>query len=77
VFLDDGHQAFKPLRVTAEQLSQIEILERDPVALTANAEDFFYLIEAHLIRLTYQFDPRQALNISQWQTAQSERYDTL
>jgi hypothetical protein len=64
VVLGDGHDTFKPLRITAEQLAQIEVLERNPVALTADAGDFFYLIEAHRIRLAYQFDPQLAVGVS-------------
>lgn len=65
VVLDDGHHTFKSLRLTTDQLSQVSIVERNAVALTDNAEDFFFLIEAHRIRLAYQFDPQLALSISQ------------
>jgi hypothetical protein len=63
--LDDGQHTCKPLRITAEQIAQIQVLERNPVALTADAEDFFYLTEAHRIRLAYQFDPQLAVSVSQ------------
>jgi hypothetical protein len=43
VVLDDRHHTLKPLRITAEQLAQIQGLERNPVALTADAEDLYYL----------------------------------
>lgn len=65
VVLDDGHHTYKPLRITEDQLAQIQILGRSPVALTEDAEDFFFLIEAHRIRLAYQFDPQLAVSISQ------------
>jgi superfamily II DNA or RNA helicase len=65
VVLQDGHHTYKPLRITDEQLAQIQVLEQSPVALTDNAEDFFFLIEAHRIRLAYQFDPQLAVSISQ------------
>ncbi|MDY7079084.1 MAG: helicase-related protein [Chloroflexota bacterium] len=65
VVLDDGHHTYKPLRITDEQLAQIEVLERNPIALTDNAEDFFFLIEANRIRLAYQFDPQLAVSVSQ------------
>lgn len=65
VVLDDGHHTFKSLRLTEDQLTQISVVERNPVALTDNAEDFFFLIEAHRIRLAYQFDPQLAVSISQ------------
>jgi superfamily II DNA or RNA helicase len=65
VVLDDGHHTYKPLRITDEQLAQIQVLEQSPVALADNAEDFFFFIEAHRIRLAYQFDPQLAVSISQ------------
>lgn len=65
VVLQDDHHTYKPLRITAEQLAQVFIAERNPLALTGNAEDFFFLIEAHRIRLAYQFDPHLAVSVSQ------------
>jgi superfamily II DNA or RNA helicase len=65
VVLQDGHHTYKPLRITDEQLAQIQVLEHSPVSLTGNAEDFFFFIEAHRIRLAYQFDPQLAVSISQ------------
>jgi hypothetical protein len=65
VVLHDGHHTYQPLRITGEQLAQIEVLQESPVALTGNAEDFFFLIEAHRIRLAYQFDPQLAVSVSQ------------
>ena len=65
VVLQDGNHTYKSLRITADQIAQIEVLERSPVALTDNAEDFFFLIEAHRIRLAYQFDPQLAVSVSQ------------
>jgi hypothetical protein len=59
VVLEDGQHTFKPLRITAEQLAQIQVLERNPVALTADAEDFFYLIEAHRIRVLTEQEVKQ------------------
>jgi len=41
IVLDDGrHHTYKPLRITDEQLAQIEFLERNPIALTDNEENF-------------------------------------
>jgi hypothetical protein len=40
VVLEDGHHTFKPWRIAVEQLAQIEVLERNLVALMADAEDF-------------------------------------
>ncbi len=65
VVLQDGHRTFNSLRITDKQLAQIQVLERSPIALTDNAEDFFFLIEAHRIRLAYQFDPQLAVSTSQ------------
>jgi hypothetical protein len=65
VVLHDDHNTYKALKITEEQLSQILIPERNPVALTGNAEDFFFLIEANRICLAYQFDPQLAVSISQ------------
>ena len=65
VVLDDGHHTYKSLRITQEQLAQVQALERSQVAPSGNAEDFFFLIEAHRIRLAYQFDPHLAVSISQ------------
>jgi len=47
VLLRDGSHQFLSKNITPAQLAQIEIVERNPVALTDNAEDFFFLIEAH------------------------------
>jgi hypothetical protein len=65
VFLQDDHHTFKPLRITENQLAQIEILDRRSVELAENVEDFFFLIEAHRIRLAYQFDPQLTVSVSQ------------
>ncbi len=65
VVLQDDSHTYKPLRITEEQFTQIEILEQSSVALTDNAEDFFFLIEANRIRLAYQFDPQLAVSVSQ------------
>lgn len=65
VLLKDGSNQYLSQNITDSQLAQIQILERNPVALTDNAEDFFFLIEAHRLRLAYQFDPQLAVSISQ------------
>ncbi len=65
VVLDDGHQTYQSLQITDEQLAQVQVVERSPVALTGDAQDFFFLIEAHRIRLAYQLDPQLAVSISQ------------
>lgn len=38
VVLQDGHNTFKPLRITTERLNQINILDSRMKALTGNAE---------------------------------------
>ena len=65
VLLRNGSNQYLSKNISAAQLAQIKILERNPVALTDNAEDFFFLIEAHRLRLAYQFDPQLAVSISQ------------
>ncbi|MBE7469128.1 MAG: DUF3883 domain-containing protein [Anaerolineales bacterium] len=65
LLLRDGSHQYLAKNISPGQLAQIEILERNPVALTDNAEDFFFLIEAHRLRLAYQFDPQLAVSISQ------------
>jgi len=50
VVLRDGHHTHKSLQITDGQLAQIQVLERSPTALTGNAEDFFFLIEADRIQ---------------------------
>ena len=65
VVLQDDSHTYKPLRLTEEQLRKIQVLDKDLVALTGNAEDFFFLIEANRIRLAYQFDPQLAVSVSQ------------
>ena len=67
IVLDDGHHTYRSLRLTDDQLAQVEIQERIPTALTTEtaAQDFFFLIEAHRIRLAYQFDPQLAVSVSQ------------
>lgn len=65
IVLLDGSNTFKALRITLDQLAQIEVIERGQVTLTPSAEDFFFFIEANRIRLAYQFDPQLAVSISQ------------
>jgi superfamily II DNA or RNA helicase len=67
VVLDDGHQSYRSLNLSEEQLAQVEVLDRPAMALGEgiDARDFFFLIEAHRIRLAYQFDPQLAVSVSQ------------
>lgn len=67
VVLDDDHRTFKSLRLSEDQLAQVEILDGPSVgpAKAIDARDFFFFIEAHRIRLAYQFDPQLAVSVSQ------------
>ncbi len=53
VVLHDGQQTYKALRITPDQLAHVEILDRGKASVAANAEDFFFFIEANCIRLAY------------------------
>ena len=65
VVLQDGSNTFVSRRISNEQLGQITIIEESLSQLVENSEDFFFLIEAHRIRLAYQFDPQLAVSVSQ------------
>lgn len=65
VVIQDTHHTFKAIRITPEQLAQIEIIDRSELSSPGNSEDFFFFIEANRIRLAYQFDPQLAVSISQ------------
>jgi len=65
VVLQDGNHSFKTLRITPDQLAQVQIAGQDTLTVTSNAEDFFFLMEAHRVRLAYQFDPQLAVSVSQ------------
>jgi superfamily II DNA or RNA helicase len=67
VILDDGHQSYRSLNLSEDQLAQVEVLDRPAMALDEgiDAQDFFFFIEAHRIRLAYQFDPQLAVSVSQ------------
>jgi type I site-specific restriction endonuclease len=65
VVLDDGHHTFRSIRVSEAQLAQIEIVAAHMQTCAERAEDLFFLIEAHWLRLAYQFDPQRAMSVSQ------------
>ena len=65
ILLKDGSNRYLSQNITAGQLADIQIAERNPVALTDNAEVVFFLSEAHRMRLAYQFDPQLAVSIAQ------------
>jgi hypothetical protein len=41
VVLDDGHHTYKPLRITGDQLAQIQVLGGSPAAHFRMEEDIF------------------------------------
>lgn len=65
VVLDDAHHTYQAVRISESQLAQVRIIERHTLQRTENAEDLFFLIEAHRLRLAYQFDPQLAVSVSQ------------
>lgn len=64
VVLEDTGE-YRPLRLSAEQVAQISLVERDPLAMSGDPEEFFLLVEANRIRLAHQFDPLLAVSVSQ------------
>src|SRR5690606_1697321 len=64
VVLEDTGE-YRPLRLSTEQVAQISVVERDPLAMSGNPEEFFLLVEANRIRLAHQFDPLLAVSVSQ------------
>jgi len=56
---------FKSLRISESQLKQIKVVTTDTFAYSQNSEDFFFWIEANILRVAHQFDPLLAVNISQ------------
>lgn len=51
--------------LAGDDLSQIHIASVSARSFSGNAEAFFLAMEAHRIRLAYQFDPLFAVNVSQ------------
>lgn len=58
-------RTYKPLRISEAQLEQINVETIDAFAYSKNSEDFFFWIEANILRAAYQFDPLLAVNVSQ------------
>lgn len=52
-------------RLSESQLNQIKIETTDMFTYSKHSEDFFFWIEANILRLAYQFDPLLAVNVSQ------------
>ncbi len=63
IFVDS--RTFEPLRLTQDQLDQVNIETTEKFTYSENSEDFFFWIEANLLRVAYQFDPLLAVNVSQ------------
>jgi hypothetical protein len=57
-----GH--FRSLQLSAEQVDQISVVQKDPAVISADPEEFFLLVEAHRIRFAHQFDPMLAVSVS-------------
>jgi len=55
-------RTYKQLRISEAQLEQLNVVTSDTFAYTSNSEDFFFWIEANILRLAYQFDPLLAVN---------------
>jgi SNF2 family DNA or RNA helicase len=60
-----SNRTFKTLRISESQLNQIKIVTSDVLSFSKNSEDFFFWVEANILRLAYQFDPLLAVNVSQ------------
>ena len=58
-------RTFKSLTLPEDQLNLVKIETKDALSFSQNSEDFFFWIEANVLRLAYQFDPLLAVNISQ------------
>ena len=58
-------RTFKSLTLPENQLNLVKIETKDALSFSQNSEDFFFWIEANVLRLAYQFDPLLAVNISQ------------
>ena len=65
VVLDDGHDTYRKMPITAQQLTQVQVLTQGQLQKIGSPEDFFLFIEANRLRLAYQFDPQLAVSVSQ------------
>lgn len=65
VVLQDGKNTYVSQRLSKEQYGLIQIVEESLPLLADDAEKLFFLIEAHRLRLAYQFDPQLAVSVSQ------------
>ena len=61
VVLDDGHHTYKPLRISSEQLAQVTLV--NSATLERARRRICLFIEAHRLRLAYQFDPQLAVSV--------------
>ncbi|MFH1926952.1 MAG: helicase-related protein [Chloroflexota bacterium] len=65
IVLQDASHTYQTLRITDQQLAQIQLDGQLGLRQVDNPEDLFLLIEAHRLRLAYQFDPQLAVSVSQ------------
>lgn len=56
---------WKSFTITEEQLQQIKVDTEQVIMTPKKSDDFFFWIEANILRVAYQFDPLLAVNISQ------------
>jgi hypothetical protein len=59
----EGTGEYRSLRLGEDQVSQIEVPNHEPTALSRDSEEFFLLVEAHRLRLAHQFDPMLAVSV--------------
>lgn len=58
-------RTFKSMRISELQLSQVEVVTGTELNVVKDSLEFFFWIQAHILRLAYQFDPLLAVNVSQ------------
>jgi superfamily II DNA or RNA helicase len=58
-------RVFQTLRISDSQLQMVNVETADTLAVSRKSEDFFFWIQANILRLAYQFDPLLAVNVSQ------------
>lgn len=65
VVLLDGSNQYSQHKIFPDELASIEVVNENQFERSSRAEDLFFFIEAHRIRLAYQFSPQLAVSISQ------------
>jgi superfamily II DNA or RNA helicase len=61
----EGTGEYRSIRLGEDQVTQIELANQEPTALSRDPEEFFLDVEAHRLRLAHQFDPMLAVSVSQ------------